>query len=188
MTVRSLGVVALVAMAGSALAQDSVSRNANGGSGLPGDALSPWATGVGQRAAYVVDLRMFKTSGGTTLGIAPLVKSPRVNPGRFNMVNGPTAISGALQTGISIPAGPYAVWSQAGGGLNVAENDASLNTNMTPGPTGSGFGVAVLDFDDQTVAQNSVFTNVIHASRVAFDPGTPDRLYVTRVTAAVNAA
>ena len=188
MTVRSLGVVALVAMAGSALAQDSVSRNANGGSGLPGDAISPWATGVGQRAAYVVDLRMFKTSGGTTLGIAPLVKSPRVNPARFNMVNGPTAISGALQTGISIPAGPYVVWSQAGGGLNATENDAALNTNVTPGPTGSGFGVAVLDFDDQTVAQNSVFTNVIHASRVAFDPGTPDRLYVTRVTAAVNAA
>ncbi len=188
MTARSISVLALVVLAGSALAQDSVSRNANGGNGLPGDALTPWATGLGQRAAFVVDLRSFTTSGGTTFGIAPLVKSPRVNPARFNMVNGPTAISGGLQTNISIPAGPYTSWTAAGGGLSGSENDTNLNSNVNPSGTGTGFGVAVLDFDDQTVAQNSVFTNAIHASRVAFDPAVPDRLYVTRVMAAVNAA
>ncbi|HLP85313.1 MAG TPA: hypothetical protein VK157_13270 [Phycisphaerales bacterium] len=178
----------LLACAGVAVAQDSVSRNANGGSGLPGDALSPWATGVGQRATYVVDLRSFQTSGRTTFGIAPLIKSPRVNATRFNMVNGPTAISGSLQTGINIPAGPYSFWSQAGGGLSVLENDAALNSPISPTGTGTGFGLAVLDFDEQPIAQNLIFTNVIHTSRVAFDPAQPDRLYVNRVIAAVNGA
>jgi hypothetical protein len=188
MSVRVMSVAVMVACAGAAYAQDSVSRNANGGNGLPGDSLSPWATGVGQRAQYVVDLRTFKTSGGTTFGIAPLVKSPRVNPARFNMVNGPTAMSGAIASNTTIAAGPYTLWSAGGGGLSASENDAALNSTVSAPATGSAFGVAVLDFDDQTVAQNSVFTNVIHASRVAFDPAVPDRLYVTRVVAAVNGA
>ena len=188
MTGRALGIMCLMAFAGAAVGQDSVSRNANGGSGLPGDALSPWATGVGQRATFVVDLRSFKTSGGTTFGIAPIVKSARVSPTRFNMVNGPTAVSGALQTGVSIPAGPYTVWTAAGGGLSTAENDTALNTTVNPSGLGTIFGVAGLDFDEQPIAQNLIFTNVVHASRVAFDPAVPDRLYLNRVIAAVNGA
>ncbi|MBS0188403.1 MAG: hypothetical protein JSS51_10055, partial [Planctomycetes bacterium] len=60
---RKANLLALVVVAGlaaPALAQDSISKNGNGGSGLPGDALS-WASSTAQRSRFVVESQRFTT-------------------------------------------------------------------------------------------------------------------------------
>ncbi|HEX2837085.1 MAG TPA: hypothetical protein VHN77_03050 [Phycisphaerales bacterium] len=173
-----------------ALAQDSVSTNANGGNGMPGDALSPWAGGASQRSNYVVDLTTFQTSWGTQFGIAPIVKSGKIGPARFNAVNGPSCISPTLKVNTAYPAASYSRWTAPGGGMNAAENNAGLNTTIAPTGTASVFGVAVLDLDEAPIASSAsnAFINQLVGAQVAFDPANPARLHVTRVAAAVNAA
>ncbi len=182
--------LSLVMCAGSARGQDSVSTNADGGNGLPGDALSPWAGGASQRASYVVDMSPFQTSWRTSFGIAPVVKSGKIGTLRFNAVNGTSCISSTIRTGAVYPSASYSRWSAAGGGLSTANNNTGLNTTVTPVGTASVFGVAVLDLDEAPIASSAstAFINQLVGAQVAFDPSNPMRLHVTRVAAAVNAA
>lgn len=80
---RKANLLALVMVAGfaaSAMAQDSISKNGNGGNGLPGDALN-WTDPLAQRGRYVVESQRLTTSWGVKFGIVPLVKTDRpVNP------------------------------------------------------------------------------------------------------------
>jgi len=189
MTQRALisAMLALVGTSGAALAQDSVSRNANGGSGLPGDAISAWSSGS-MRAAYIVDLTPFRTSRGTLFGVAPVVKSTKANTSRFNSLNIAPTLSQAVRTSAPYPSASYTLWTQPGGGLNTVENDTALNTIVTPSGTASVFGVAVMDVDEVVSTTTNVVTNHLVGAQVAFDPANPMRLFVSRVNAASNSS
>jgi len=182
-------IVLLAALAGSctgALGQDSISRNANGGNGMPGDAISPWSSGLGQRASFVVDLTEFRTASGIRLGIAPVAKSAKTSAGRFTALNATSGISQTVRTGAAFPSTTYTLWTQAAGGLNTSENNTSLNSTLTPTGIPSVFGVGFLDVDEILVGSVPVFVNQVVGAMIAYDPGSPSRLYVTRSTACVN--
>ncbi|MFO0831246.1 MAG: hypothetical protein U0637_05300 [Phycisphaerales bacterium] len=180
----------LALCAGRVCAQDSVSTNPDGGNGMPGDALSPWAGGASQRSNYVVDLAPLQTSWRTQFGIAPIIKSGKIGALRFNAVNGPSCISPTVRAGAAFPSASYSLWTAAGGGISAANNNAGLSTSVSTPGTASVFGVAVLDVDEAPIASSAstAFINQLVGAQVAFDPAFPGRLYVTRVAAAVNAA
>jgi hypothetical protein len=178
---------ALALLAGAAAAQDSVSRNANGGSGLPGDGLSPW-TGSAVRTNYIVDLASFTTASGTQFGIAPVMKSGHPNAAKFTAFNGSSSISQTTKLNAAYPvAGSYLLWTAPGGGTNTAENDTTLNQSVTPTGLSSVFAVGFMDFDEVLVSTTNVFVNQLYGGQIAFDPAAPDRLFVSRVNAATNA-
>jgi hypothetical protein len=180
--------LAVFAGAAGALAQDSVSTNGNGGNGLPGDALSPFATGQPfQRANYVVDLRSFTTSWGTTFGIAPVLKSVKVSDQRFNAVNGPSAMSAAVRTTNLTSPVNFAAWNVAGAGVSPSQNNTGATTSVALSGDATTFGVSVLDFDEQTAGPSLAFVNTITSASVRFVPANPTRLYVTRTAIATNA-
>jgi hypothetical protein len=183
----TIAMLACCAGTGVSVGQDSVSRNANGGNGLPGDALGPWAA-ANQRVSYVVDLAEWRTAWGTRLGVAPLIKSSKASTARFNSVNGAACISQAVRTGAAYPAGSYSAWFLAGGGLNAAENNTALNTTVNPTGSASVFGVAVMDYEDIVAGTSVVLTNHLFGAQVAFDPEHPGRLFVTRVNGASNSS
>ncbi len=168
-----------------AFAQDSVSRNANGGSGLPGDAVSPWGSAY-QRLNYVVDMASLRTSWGTTFGIAPVMKSGKTSQVRFNAINGASTISPTVLVASTYPATTYTLWTLPGGGLNLAESNAALNSTVSPTGSPSVFCVASMDYEDVVSGTTMVLANQIYVGFVAFDPSRPDRLYVTRVDAGNN--
>jgi hypothetical protein len=181
--------VAILALAGCAVplyAQDSTSRNSDGGNGLPGDALGPWGFGAAQRSSYVVDLATFTTSTGTTLGLGPIIKSGKTSTVRFTGLNGASAISPTLKTGVAYPATTYTAWSAATAGLNSTENNTALNTSIARSGTATVFGVAFMDFDEIVIGTSNVFVNQLYGGIIAYDPSSPSRLYVTRVEAAAN--
>ncbi|MDX2130643.1 MAG: hypothetical protein SFY69_01165 [Planctomycetota bacterium] len=178
----TLPVVLLAAFAG---AQDSVSRNANAGNGLPGDAPAPWS-GVYQRQSFVVDLSPIVSAWGTPFGAAPVIKSGRINTTRFNAFAAATTISPSLVTGAALPAPTYTLWTQAGGGLHTGENNPALNTLVSPPASATLFALACLDVDEQLSSSTFFFSNVLQGAQAAYDPNQPDRLFVTRVMAAHN--
>ncbi len=185
-TASLIAAAGLCALSGAVAAQDSVSRNADGGNGLPGDALSPWGIGPAQRANYIVDLAPFTTSRGTSFGIAPVMKSGATRATTFTAINGVSTLSPTVMTAAAAPAANYQLWTAPAAGVNPAANDLNLVTSVNPPATLSVLGLAVFDFDLTPISGGSVFTNQITAGQIAFDPAAPDRLYVTRVIAAVN--
>ncbi|MCX5688904.1 MAG: hypothetical protein NTV94_03800, partial [Planctomycetota bacterium] len=181
-----MGAAILCSLAGFAVAQDSVSRNANGGSGLPGDGLSAFS-GTNQRLNYIVDLTSFRTSGGTQFGLAPVLKSGRVNAARLTAFNGASSISQTAKLGAAYPAASYSLWTAPGGGVNSTENDATLVSTVNATGSATVFAAGFMDFDELLVTTTSVFTNQMYGGMIAFDPADPSRLYVSRVNAAINA-
>lgn len=143
---RKANLLALVMVAGfaaSAMAQDSISKNANGGSGLPGDALN-WTDPLAQRGRYVVESQRLTTSWGVKFGIVPLVKTDRpVNPALgqtttfFNNLSGSFGLSRTQRTA-NFRGTSYQWWQAATAGLNPTENDQSLNYPSAT-PTGSSY-------------------------------------------------
>ncbi len=182
----STALLSLSALAGTAAAQDSVSRNANGGSGLPGDALAAWGS-INQRSPYVLDLASFETASGVLFGIGPLGKSSRLSANRFSAINGTSVLSSDQRTDINLSALTFARWTQPGGGLNISENNTALNTSIS-GPTNATLlSAAWLDFEDTLSGTTPVFANQLIGAQLAFDPTQPSRFYITRVVAAANA-
>ena len=119
-------VMALIAIAGfgaGAAAQDSISSL---GLGLPGDGPNAFSLND-QVSRYVVDLTPFTTRSGTEFGIAPIQKSPDVDGGAgfFGSLISAQSISRDLLTGVSL-SGEYAVWSEAGAGVGMANSPASI--------------------------------------------------------------
>ncbi|GJQ29330.1 MAG: hypothetical protein HBSAPP03_12140 [Phycisphaerae bacterium] len=177
--------LSLVIASGTAVAQDSVSRNANGGNGLPGDATAPWATAYA-RVSYVLDLAPLQGSWGTPFGIGPVLKAGRINQSRFTAYNLAPTLSPSARLSQPYPASSFARWSAAGGGIHTTENNTALNTAVTPVGTATRFAIAALDVDEMLSGSSVYFANVLYGAHVAFDPAVPDRLYITRVTAAHN--
>lgn len=176
--------VALAGLAAPALAQDSVSRNSDGGNGLPGDALSPWTTGMPyQRAQYVADLAPLTGSWGTAFGIAPVIKTSKTSPTFFNSLLSAHAMSATLATGRGYASPSYSLWTAPAGGVHPTENDLSLVTSVSPAGLSTQFAVGLAEFATDTggVDVNNIITGVVN-----FDPAAPGRLYVTRVVSAVN--
>ncbi len=181
-----LSIAILASAAGLAIAQDSVSRNANGGSGLPGDALPAWGS-INQRQPYVVDLVPFETASGVVFGLGPVGKSSRITSNRFSAINGTSVISADQRQDVNISALSFGRWTQPGGGVNISENNTALVTGV-PGPSSATvLGLAWLDFEDTLAGTTAVFSNQIVGAQVAFDPQQPARMFVTRVVAAANA-
>lgn len=175
-------------ISGVAIAQDSVSRNPDGGNGLPGDALPAW-TISSQRVSYVVDLVPLTTSWRTGFLIGPIVKGSKLTGSgwnRFTALNGSSAISADVRTGAAYPSASYARWTSATGGVEGSANDTTLNTTVTPSGTASVFGVGFLEFGEFLGTSTTMFANEVVGAMVAFDPGLPSRMYVTRVVAAHN--
>jgi len=186
--IRLLLLVGL-ALVATATAQDSVSTNADLGNGLPGDALSPFATGQPfQRANYIVDLATFQSSWGTIFGIGPMLKSVKVSPTRFNAVNGPSAISTAVRTSNLTSPINYTFWNVAGAGLSPTQNNTGATSIVPLSGDSAQFGVSVLDFDEQTVGNSLGFVNAITSASIRYQPTNPTRLYVTRTGIALNSA
>ncbi len=176
----------VLSLSAGALAQDSVSRNADGGSGLPGDAILPWDA-ARQRVSYVVDLAPLTTSWGTAFGVAPLAKSSRtIGTTRFTFLNGASTISQTIRRGAPYPASSYTLWTAPGGGVEPSHNDAALNTSVPRSGTASVFAIGFLDYADQVISGTPSLYNQVVGAQVAFDPAQPSRLYVTRVVAAHN--
>jgi len=186
----SRAILALVFGAGtigvsSARAQDSVSLNTDAGNGLPGDAISPHTVTL-QRTNYVVDLAPFETSWGTTFALGPVIKAGKVTTARFTSLAGPSVISAVPRVNASYPSSSYALWTQAGGGLEPTQNNGALSTTLNRSGMATVFSIGLLEYSDVQLNATLGFWNEIVGAQVAFDPASPSRLYVTRVVAANN--
>ncbi len=178
---------ALIVLAVPGLAQDSVSKNLGN---LPGDALSPWNTGH-QCAEYVVDLTPFTASWGTQFAVGPLVKAGKsstagaIPPAKeyFNSQLSAQGISRRQSLGVGYPASTYKFWTVPGQGVHPTMN----NPPGTLSPTGSGNQFAVSFAEFGTTDNNRAYNGIVGAV-VNYDPVNPTRLYVKRVTAAINGA
>jgi hypothetical protein len=180
------GILAMTALAGTAMAQDSVSA----AGGLPGDALEAGNTAAGfQRSAYVVDLTRLFGSWGSRFGVAPIVKtSSYLNGFRsngnpvFNALPSAQAISQTLLENQNAPVANYRLWENLpGGGAHPVRNVGATTTSLL-GPS-SQFAVALADFATDELGRSY---NGILGAVVNFDPANPGRLYVVRTQAAIN--
>jgi len=190
-------IAALLAVAGSALssgalAQDSVSS----GNGLPGDAVGQFTMGAGteQINNYVVDLTGITSSWGSAYRLGPVAKSSNASGTFFNHLIGAQALSSVFTTGAYLRTS-YAAWHAAGQGVNFLQNTSSADDGSgrygiinTTGLTGAQFGLAFMEFgggpngnfgdgDDEQGLVSAV---------INFDPLAPQRLFVSRINAAVN--
>lgn len=174
-----MGVVALVGLAGSAYAQDSVS---NLGTSLPGDALSPWAS-QSQRVSYVVDLTAFQTSWGNEFGIAPLIKSSKASSVFAGSMVSAQYLSKDMLSGVPYASTQYKAWENAPGqGVNP-QNNATTGTVNAPAGSSNQFAAAMAEFATSTGGFNY---NGLIGAVVNYSPADSSRLYVTRVVGAVN--
>ncbi len=177
---RTLALAAIAGAATGAYAQDSVSNNMDGGNGLPGDAFTPYD--VDKCQDFVVDLTPFTTSKGTEFGIAPLIKTSKVNSSFFGSLGSAQAISPDLLSGVSYAAASYALWNTPGQGVHPSNNDAA-NLINPPAATGNQFAVAMNEFATNNGGANH---EGIVGAIVNYDTNTPGRLYVHRVMAATS--
>jgi len=175
--IRIAALIATAGMCASALAQDSVSSNLGG---LPGDALNPWNDNC---AAYVVDLAPLVTSGGTTFGAAPLLKSTQTDVNFFDNLGSSSTFSTDTLVNVPFSQTTYSVWDTAGAGVNGAMNTPP--TAVSPSGTASQFSVAWSEFG--TSVSGSSYNGMIGAI-VNFDPANPNRLYVDRKMVAINSS
>ncbi|MEL7473828.1 MAG: hypothetical protein AAGK04_10965, partial [Planctomycetota bacterium] len=132
---KTLTIAALIACCGVAAAQDSVSTNPDGGNGLPGDALDPFAGSL-QTTSYVLDLADLTSSWGNNFAIGPVAKLPKLsgnNPaGFFNNLPSGNSVAQDVLTGVNLPSSSYAFWDVAGAGVNTESfSGSSLNTAGT---------------------------------------------------------
>jgi len=175
---RNAKAFALLAVAGlcaPGMAQDSVSSV---GTGLPGDALSPYDTGA-QCANYVVDLAPLTTSMGNVFGVAPILKSPKTDAAFFNNLISAQTISPDYGAEVDISGTGYALWENTpGAGINPQTNSAPGTIN---GPTDTvQFAAGFSDF-------NNNYSGVVGAF-VNYASNDPNRLYVARHQVNVNGA
>ncbi len=192
---RQANLLALAIVAGLAapvLAQDSISKNSDAGSGMPGDALN-WVDPLAQRTRYSVDSQVIKTSWGVKFGIVPLVKTDRpVNPALgqgtvfFNNLAGSFGMS-RTERAVPFRGSSYAFWQAATAGINPTENDQSLN-NSPLSPTGSSFQFTafVNQFGTASTPANQTTVNSAIGAVVNFAPDNIRRFYVERSLLAVS--
>ncbi len=177
LTHRLAMTIAACGLATTAFAQDSVSPTG----AMPGDALEVYDA-TESCNAYVIDAVDFTASWGTALRIAPVLKSPRMPGGTFyNNLISAHAISHDLTAAASYPSTDYMLWNAPGFGIN-AQNNTAPGT-ISPSGSSMQFGVTLADFG--TSLEGSSY-NGIHSAVVNVDPAEDSRLYVYRVSTAVN--
>ena len=196
---RHIALASLVCVAGStaALAQDSVSNS----NALPGDALTPYAVGANgnQRKDYAVDLTTLTSSWGNAYLVAPVVKTslstPNPSPKYFNHLLGAMAVSNRLTAPGTAPRPTYQAWQTAAQGVNTARNTTPVADGsgrfgpaISPGSPVQSFGLGFMEYGG---GFNDVFgdtddENAIIGGVVSFVPAAPDRVFVSRVVAAIN--
>jgi hypothetical protein len=171
-----------------ATAQDSVTPPAAPGvSGLPGDALSPYATSQ-QVARFAVDLTPKSGSLGTPFVIGPAIKASRsIAGGYFDQLIGAQSASARFRP-IAAPysAGAYSVWTTPGPGVNATFNTAPASS--LSGLFGQGFGLGFMEFG---AGPDAVFStaddeNAVVGGMIHFTYRNPNRLLVSRTVAAVS--
>lgn len=176
----------LLLTAASARAQDSVSKSGC----LPGDAVSPWADaaaphGSEQKNTYVVDLSPHGSSWGTPFAVGPIVKAGKTSTLFYNALMNAQSISRRIVRGVPYASGSYALWNQAGAGINndATLNDAPTSSVATAGKKSVQFATTFgeLDTTDQTAQYRGIVTAIVNV-----DPENPLRLHVTRIQTAVN--
>jgi hypothetical protein len=185
-----LAIVLVAGLAATASAQDSISKNADGGSGLPGDALN-WTDLAAQRGRYVVESQRLTTSWGVKFGIVPLVKTDRpVNPALgqstlfFNNLSGSFGMSRTQRTA-NYRGHSYQWWQAATAGLNATQNDQSLNyPALTPAGTSYQFSAFVNQFGAATAPSSTVNSSI--GAVVNFSPDNIRRFYVDRSLVAAS--
>jgi hypothetical protein len=161
-----------------ALAQDSVSSTPTS---LPGDALETYVGAQNHSLMrYVVDLDLFRGSWGTAFRIGPLVKASKSSSGFSNSLISAQAISATLKKGVPF-SGSYSLWTSPGAGIHPTRNSAPGSTS--PVGTSNQFAVTFADFGTTDVGR--AYNGVIGAV-VNYDPASPSRLYVRRISAATN--
>ncbi|MEM1183505.1 MAG: GC-type dockerin domain-anchored protein [Planctomycetota bacterium] len=170
----AFALVAAAGLAATAVAQDSVSSTGNG------DGLNAYA-GAEAVVDYVVDLTPFATSWGTEFGIAPIIKATDSDGvgGFSGSLISSQFISQDTLFGVSAVNEAFSFWqATAGAGVNPTQN-TSVNPIMAPASVNQQ-GVVFGEFSGNY--------NGVVGGLVAFDPEVPGRLYVRRVTTAINGA
>ena len=187
---RKINVLTLTLVAGlaaPAFAQDSISKNADGGSGLPGDAFN-WAEGNAQRSRYAVDSQKLTTSWGVTFGIVPLVKTDRpVNPALgqgsvfFNNLFGSFGVSKTLRTA-NFRNNNYMFWQAPTAGPNAVQNDQTLNSaDLNPAGSSYQFGAYLNQFGTASTPASQTAVNSAIGAVVNYAPNNIRRFFVERV-------
>lgn len=167
----------------SALAQDSVAPT----SGLPGDALDAYST-TEQINNYTVELSTTTSSWGGRFALGPAIRASRSSTASFfDLLIGAGAASNRFGSG-PILRSSYAQWSVAGQGVNGAINTAPGASLATSGLNGQQFGLGFMEYDAGPDASfgTSDDPNGLVAAVVNFQSRRPNRLLVSRVTAAEN--
>jgi hypothetical protein len=176
-------VVALAA--GSTRAQDSTSTSSAIGDAVFAweDATGPYGFGSEQVNRYVVDTQLLTSSWGKKFRIAPLIKASKIG---YNYLNGFLSAQGISNTqlaGVGFPFSSYDLWTQPQYGVNNVFNLPGMP--ITPTGLSNQFAVGFADYDysDQgtTLSINSIVGGLVN-----YKPAEPARLYVARITAAVN--
>lgn len=186
---RKVSLLALTVVAGLAapvLAQDSISKNTDSGSGLPGDALN-WTDTLAQRNRYVVESQVLRSSWGVRYGIVPLIKTDRpVNPALgqtsvfFNNLGGSFGLSRTQRTAPFRP-NSYTYWQAATAGINPTQNDQSLNNpSLTPSGNSFQFGAFINQFGTASTPSGQSTVNSGIGAVVNYAPDNIRRFYVDR--------
>ena len=181
----STNLLALMALAATARAQDSVSLT----NGLPGDAVDSRAVAE-QINDYVVDLTSFRSSSGRTFALAPIAKASQqrnVAPVFFNGQFGAQALSRRVAANMPFLRAQYANWNAPGLGVNGDPTRNTVPGSVAP-PAGVSFqfGFAASEFSDGDPSPTSL--GAITGGIANFAPNRPSRLYVSRVVAGTNGA
>jgi len=186
-SMNALAIAAVAGLACAAFAQDSTSNVLPPATQPQGqsdalDAFSP----ANQRKAYVVDLTPFTTRGwGTRFGIAPMVKSSKIDPAFENSLIRSQSISRDITDGT--PLNQYAVWSGAGFGVNTGDLINPTAQNSAPsfigfeGDTPRQFAIGFWEVGGGGFQGESIITSIVNV-----DPSNPLRFYVERVVTATS--
>ncbi len=185
--------IGLAAVAGPAMAQDSVST----GSGLPGDAPGQFVIGANSQQVnnYVVDLAPKLSSWSRNYRVGPVAKSSNVGNAYFNHLIAAQAASNAFASGVPFARSLYLAWAVAGQGVNGFQNAPPADDGTgryglinTTGRTGTRFAIAFAEFGggpNQNFGDADDEQGLI-AAVINVDPADPARLFVSRINAAVN--
>lgn len=161
-----------------ALAQDSTSTTTTWGDAL-------LATDTSEQVNhYVVDLQKLTSSWGNEYRIAPLVKSSKIGIQYLNALMSGQDMSNGMLADVPFQSDMYYYWNAPQYGVNDQFN--LMPTPMdTTGWKGNQFAVGFTDYGFADLGSGASSSNIVGAL-VNFKPAEPDRLYVTRVEAAVN--
>jgi len=173
----------LLLLSSAAIAQDSVSKTG----GFPGDAIDPLNPNE-QVNDFVVDLSTFRSSAGNTFGMAPIAKASDDHspaPVFYNAQMSGQTISKDTLIGVPFARSSYDQWNASGAGINSNPQAQDPGQPVdTSNAVGNQFGFNFSEWSSDPTDTYS-FNRVI-AGVVNYDPASPGRLYVSRVTAAVN--